>query len=469
MKRLSQLPQHAASETSSEVIPRQAWHVLTLVSAAMFTIILDNNAANVAFPFIERTFSETPRSTLAWVSTGFSIMAASLLLVSGKLADRNGRRRIFLLGMSVFVTASTLTAVAPTPALLICARLVQGAGSALLTSTAVALLLPEFPQAKRGLALGIWGTVSSAGAAAGPTLGALAIEASGWRLVFLLNIPIAVVVLVVGRRILPDDRPANPVGKLDVFGTITGTMGVAALTFALLQGPRWGWRSAAVLVVAGVCVLLLAVFFAWCHRAANPLLDLTLFSDRRFAVANLSQAGTQMAIFTWFFTTPLFLINVWDFSALAGGVAVAIGMVASFVSVPVGSWSDRHGYKRVLIVGGLVAVAGMAWWVSEVEVEPNYWVGYLPGLLLFGVGAGMVGIVVTNAGLAGLPEGSLASANAAFQTIRRLAGAIGVALAVAILGGRDNDSVAAFRNIWLLIGGGYLFSVIAILAYPRDS
>ena len=186
---------------------------------------------------------------------------------------------------------------------------------------------------------------------------------------------------------------------------------------------------------------------AWCHRSTNPLLDLTLFEDRRFATANLSQAGTQMAIFTWFFTTPLFLINVWGFSALAGGAAVAIGMVASFVSIPVGSWSDRHGYKRVLIAGGLVSVAGMAWWVSEVESEPNYWSGYLPGLVLFGIGAGMVGIVVTNAGLATMPEDSLASANAAFQTVRRLAGAIGVALAVAILGGRENDSVAAFRNI----------------------
>ncbi len=434
----------------------------------MFTIILDNNAANVAFPFIERSFPDTPRSTLAWVSTGFSIMAASLLLVSGKLADRMGRRRIFLLGMTVFVTASTLTALAPTPSLLIAARLVQGAGSALLTSTAIALLLPEFPPDKRGLALGIWGTFGSAGAAAGPTFGALAIEASSWRLVFLLNVPIAVVVLIVGRRILRDDRPEAAVGHLDVFGTVTGTLGIAALTFALLQGPRWGWRSVAVLGIAAACVVLLGVFFTWCHRSANPLLDLTLFHDRGFATANLSQAGTQMAIFTWFFTTPLFLINVWGFSALAGGAAVAIGMVASFVSIPVGSWSDRHGYKRVLIVGGLVSVAGMAWWVSEVESEPNYWSGYLPGLVLFGVGAGMVGIVVTNAGLATMPEHSLASANAAFQTVRRLAGAIGVALAVAILGGRENDSVAAFRNIWLLIGGGYLFSVLAILAYPDD-
>ena len=335
----------------------------------MFTIILDNNAANVAFPFIERSFPETPRSTLAWVSTGFSIMAAALLLVSGRLADRSGRRRIFLTGMTVFAVASALTAIAPTPALLIAARLVQGAGSALLSATAVALLLSEFPPAKRGLALGIWGTVASAGAAAGPTLGALAIEASSWRLVFLLNVPIAVVVLTFGRAILRQDRPEGTSGTLDLFGTATGTLGVAALTLSLLQGPRWGWTSPAVVGSAVACVVLLTIFFGWCHRSADPLLDLTLFNDRRFATANLSQAGTQMAIFVWFFTTPLFLINVWHYSALAGGTAVAIGMIASFVSMPVGHWSDRHGYRRVLIAGGLVSVAGMTWWVLKVEAE----------------------------------------------------------------------------------------------------
>ncbi len=456
------------SVSVGSTIPARSWQVLALVSAAMFTIILDNNAVNVAFPFIERTFPDTPRSTLAWISTGFSIMAAALLLVSGRLADRSGRRRVFLTGMVVFTIASALTAIAPSPLFLIAARLVQGAGSALLTSTAVALLLPEFPPNKRGLALGIWGTVASAGAAAGPTVGALAIEASSWRLVFLLNIPIALVVLAGGRRVLRDDRPAERVGTLDLFGTVTGTLGIALLTFALLQGPRWGWVDPKVLASVAACLGLLCVFFLWCSWSDAPLLDLGLFGHRRFAVANLSQAGTQMAIFTWFFTTPLFLINVWGFSALAGGTAVAIGMVASFVSIPVGHWSDRHGYKRVLIAGGLVSVAGMAWWILQVETDPNYWSGYLPGLLLFGVGAGMVGIVVTNAGLAGMPEASLASANAVFQTIRRLAGVIGVALAVAILGGRDTDSLGAFRNIWLLIGGGYLFSVVAILAYPSD-
>ncbi len=452
----------------SDAISGRAWRTLALVSAAMFVIIVDTTVVNVAFPFIERSFPDTPRATLAWVSTGNSIATGALLLLAGRLADRYGRRRLFLLGMAVFTVGSLGSAAAPHWALLIASRVVQGVGGALLTATAVALLLPQFPPRKRGLALGIWGTIGSAGAATGPTLGALAIEASSWRLAFLVNVPIAAVALLAGPRVLTEDRPGPGADapRIDLAGAAVGTTGTALAILGLLQGPRWGWTSGSV-VGCGVAAAVLLAGFLWrCTRIDHPLVDLGVLSRRTFVAANLSQAGTQMAIFVWFFTTPLFLINVWRYSALAGGSAVAVGMGVSFVSIPVGHWSDRHGYKQVLIVGGLVAVAGMAWWVTTVEAEPNYWTGYFPGLVIFGVGAGMVGIVVTNAALAGIPEADLGMANAAFQTTRRLMGAVGIAIAVAILGDRSTDSLAAFRGTWLLIGGGYLFSVLAIAAYP---
>lgn len=459
--------QHAAA-VAHDAVSARAWRVLALVSASMFVIILDNNAVNVAFPFIERTFDDTPRSTLAWVSSGYAICAAALLLVAGRLADRHGRRRVFCIGMATFVVASALTAAAPGPALLIAARLVQGAGAALLYSTAVALILPEFPPSKRGLALGIWGTVGSAGAAAGPTLGALAIEAANWRLVFLLNVPIGVAALVMSPRVLPEARATGGTGRIDVASTVVGTTGIALFTLAILQGPRWGWASGAVAGSLVASAGLVAAMVWRCSRTTFPLLDLRLFGDRRFTVANLSLAGTQLAIFAWFFTTPLFLINVWGYSALAGGTAVAIGMVASFVSVPVGHWSDRHGYRGVLVVGGLISATAMGWWAAVVGEEARFWAEYFPGLLGFGFGAGMVGIVVTNAALASLPEADLATGTATFQMIRRLVGAIGVAIAVAILGDRTTESVAAFRGTWVMIGVGYLLSVVAALAYPGE-
>ena len=452
---------------ADERVSRESWLSLALVSAATFIIILDLMAANVAFPFIEQEFADTPRSTLAWVSSGNAIAAAALLLVAGRLADRRGRRLVFLTGLAVFTAISAVTAAAPNAPVLIAARVGQGAGAAMVTSTAIALIMPLFPPTKRGLAVGIWGTTASAGAAAGPTLGALAIEAVDWRWAFLINVPIGLVVLAFGRRLLLETETAPDAGGIDVIGTAVGTAAIGLLTFGVLQGPKWGWSSFTVLVALVASVVLSAAFLLRCAHTASPLVDLGLFRHTPFALANLSQAGTQMAIMAWFFTTPLFLINVWGFSALGGGSAVAIAMVASFVSIPVGHWSDRRGYRGVLVLGGLIAVAGMLVWVFTVDENPNFWSPYLVGLLLFGVGAGMVGIVVTNAALTGLSEHDLGMANAVFQTIRRLVGAIGVALAVALLGDRTNESVEAFRGVWLLIAGGYLFSVLAILPYQN--
>jgi EmrB/QacA subfamily drug resistance transporter len=446
---------------------RDAWLALAVVSTGTFGTFLDLMAANVAFPFIERDFPSTPRSTLAWVTSGYAIAAAALLLVAGRLADGFGRRRVFMAGITLFGVISLGTAAAPNPATLIAARLLQGAAVAMITATAIALILPEFPPNRRGLAIGVWGMTASIGAAAGPTLGALAIEAVGWRPVFLLNVPLAAVTLAFSRRYVAEHRDPAAGKRIDLLGTATGTAAIALTTFAILQGPRWGWASGGVLGAAAAAVVLGALFAERCVRAAAPLVDLALFRHRAFTIANLSQAGTQMAIMVWFFTTPLFLVNVWGYEAIVGGLAVAAAMVVTFVAIPVGRYSDSHGYRRVLVYGGLLATAGMAMWVFGVGEEPNLWSWYAVGLLVFGVGAGMVGIVITNAAMVGLAETSLAGANAVFQTIRRLVGAIGVAVAVALLGDRSTESVDSFRRVWLLIGGGYLFSVLAILAYPE--
>jgi len=255
--------------------------------------------------------------------------------------------------------------------------------------------------------------------------------------------------------------------SIDLAGAALGSLAVALLTLSILQGSSWGWHSTAVIGCAVAAVALLAAFRERSRRAAFPIVDPALFRHRTFTIANVSQFGTQTAIFAWFFITPLFLVNVWHYSALSAGSSVAIGMVVSFVSIPVGHHSDRHGYRKVLVTGGLVSVAGMLWWITAVGDAPAFWTRYVPGLVVFGFGAGMVGIVVTNAALAGLPESELATANAAFQTVRRLAGAIGVAIAIALLGNRAADTAAAFRRTWWLIAVGYVVSVVAIAFYPE--
>jgi EmrB/QacA subfamily drug resistance transporter len=455
-------------DTPAVEIPRQAWVSLAIVSAAMFMSIVDLTVLNVSFPYIERTFAGTPRTTLAWLSSGYAIMLASLLMVSGRLADNIGRRRVFFIGVSVYGSAAVLTALAPNVTVMIATRLAQGVGAAMMTATAIALVLPLFPPSRRGLAIGIWGTVGSFGAAVGPSMGAAAIELSSWRLAFGLLPPFAVVTLVFGPRVLAPDGPVPAERRsIDLAGAALGSLAVALLTLSILQGSSWGWHSPAVIACAVAAVVLLVAFRERSRRAAHPIVDPALFRHRPFTVANVSQFGTQTAIFAWFFITPLFLVNVWHYSALSAGSSVAIGMVVSFVSIPVGHHSDRHGYRKVLVTGGLVSVAGMLWWITAVGDTPAFWTRYVPGLVVFGFGAGMVGIVVTNAALAGLPESELATANAAFQTVRRLAGAIGVAIAIALLGNRAADTAAAFRRTWWLIAVGYVVSVVAIAFYPE--
>ena len=444
---------------------RQAWLILAVLSASMFVILFDNGAVNVAFPFMERTFASTPRSVLAWVSTGYSIVLASLLVVMGRLADHRGRKRVFLGGMAIFCVASSLTALAPTPALLIGARLVQGVGSACLFATAVALLLASFPPHRRGLALGIWGTVGSLAAALGPTVGAVAIQSFGWRWVFVVDIPVGLAVLAIGPRVLIESRDLAA-GGVDVLGTVLGAAGIALLTLGILQGPSWGWTDRRVGSVLVVAVVTLVAFVLRCTRVAEPALRLDLFRDRSFAAANLNQVGTQLGIFAWFFVTPLFAINLWGYSAVAGGFAVALGMTCSFVSIPVGHLTDRHGFRGVLVAGGLVAAAGMGVWLLLVGDEPEFWTAYAPGLVLFGLGAGAVGISVTHAALDGVATADLGVANSAHQAIRRVSQGLGVAMVVALLGDRRTESLAAFRRVWIGIAVGYLLSVLAGLAYP---
>ena len=195
-----------------------------------------------------------------------------------------------------------------------------------------------------------------------------------------------------------------------------------------------------------------------CSTFRAPLLRLDIFRHRRFTIATVNQLGSQFAIFAFFFWMPLFLINVWGWSAAGVGWAVAIPLVMSMNSVPIGRFADRHGYRGVLAVGGLFGAGGLAWCYLVVGDGPAFWSQLFPGLLLFGWGIGMVGITSASAALAGLEAEELAMANSMFQTTRRLVQTLGIASVVAILGDRSADSLELFQRVWLVTGVGFLIS-----------
>ena len=200
-----------------------------------------------------------------------------------------------------------------------------------------------------------------------------------------------------------------------------------------------------------------------------PLLTFELFSQRRFLVATVSQLGSQFSIFALFFWLPLFLSNVWDWSPSGIGWVIAIPMVISLNSLPTGHYADRHGYRGVLVVGGLVGAASLIWFLVAIGERPSFAMTMLPGLLLFGWGLGMVGITVASAALAGLDAQALATANSAFQASRRVVQTLGIAVVVAVLGDQSADALSRYRIVWVICISGFVASSIVALFYPRDA
>lgn len=439
-----------------------------LVASGSFVVVLDTFAAAVAFPRIEETFATTPRTTLAWISSGFSIALGALLLGGGKLGDRYGRRRVYLSGMAVFAIGAVLSAVAPTPAFLIAARVLQGCAGAMMISTSIALALMEYPPERRGVAMGWIGVMGSIASLLGPVLAGNLIDIGGsWRWVFLVSVPVALLVLGTGRRYLGEARAASAAeGPFDVAGLLLAAAASGLLTFGVIQSGAWGLADRRTLATLAVALALGGLFVWRCARVPAPLVQLDLFGRGPFLVATVSQIGSQFAIFAFFFWTPLFLVNVWGWSVSGVGWVLAVPLVVSFNSVPIGRFADRFGYRGILVLGGLFGMAAMGWCLLAVGGDPGFATQLLPALLLFGWGIGMVGITSAAAALAGLPSDDLAMANSVFQTTRRVAQTLGIAAVVALLGDRSADSLAAFQRVWALTAGAFLLSSIVALWYP---
>lgn len=433
--------------------------------------MLDAGLLSVALPDIEAEFPETSRAAISWTGTGYFVALSASLLVAGRLADRLGRHRMFDYGLAVFGSAALLTGLAPNPPLLIAARVVQGLGGGMLTATSLALVLPLFPLERRAFAVGIWGMVGSFAAVLGPTLGALVVDELDWRLVFAVMAPIAWAVVWLGRSRLPDDRRDELTADgapLDLLGVPLTAGGVGLVALALSEGRVWGWRDARTVAALVLGVVLLAAFAARSRRHPGAVFDLRLLAARQFTTATVSAGLQQMGFLAWFFSTSLILRNMWGWTALETGLAISAAMAASAVTGPIGGRAaDRFGYRATVVATVWVAVAGPIWWLLTVDAEPDLWGALLPGLLLFGAGGGVVGIITTGAALHDLPEAQLGAANAAHQTARRLSSAVGVALMVALLGEADGaDVLAGARRVWVLVAVAHVLMAIPMLAYP---
>ena len=443
------------------------WVVLGVTALSVFAVFLDTTILFVAFPDLVGSFPEVSRSSLSWVLNAYTIVFAAALVPAGRIADRVGRRRCFLVAVVVFTVASAACGVAPGVEALVAARAVQALGAALMVPASLALVLQTFPRSRVPVALAVWGAVGATAGAIGPSLGALVVDGAGWRWAFLLNVPVGVVAVVAGLRVLPEGRESSPGPIPDPLGSLVLVAGMALVALGVVQADAWGFGSAATLGSVGAGVLLLAAFVWRCARVESPAFDLTLFRARNYRWANAATATFFVGFTASFFANIQFLTSVWHYSVLRAGLAMTPGPALVAITAPfMGRLAARVGQRALLLPGGVVVAAGGVWLVTQVDASPAWFATWLPASILTGLGVAMCLPQLASSALQGLPPDRYASGSAGNQAIRNLSSTLAVSLAVTLIGEPSSvgEALASFDRVWLIVVASGLS--VTLLALP---
>jgi EmrB/QacA subfamily drug resistance transporter len=446
--------------------------VLIVVCGGVFLSSLDLFIVNIAFPAIAREFPG-PRSTMSWILTAYTIGFAALLAPTGRIADRFGRRRVFLLGLVVFCTASLGGATAWGVGPLITFRLVQSVGAAMIMSTSLALLLHAFPPARRPFAISVWSAVGAVAAASGPPIGGLLVQSS-WRWVFLVNLPVGLLGLLVGRRVLVESRDTTEHRLPDLLGTLALVLGVAAVIYALVSGPDAGWTAPTVVgaFAAGVVAIAATILRAARTPAGLvPVLPLPLFRLRTFAVANAATVVFMTGFGALLLANVLFFTQVWHLGSARTGLLLLAGpAIAAVFAVPGGRLGHLLGVGPTIMIGAALYVLGCCWFVWYIGPDPDYLGHFLPGQVMVGVGVGLTMTNLSTAVSSTLPPGLLATGGATVAAARQFGTSLGVAVLFAVIGlTHAADPLVAFRHAWLTMAGlaGLAFVTAAFIGRAR--
>jgi EmrB/QacA subfamily drug resistance transporter len=390
--------------------------------------LLDSTVVGIALPAIGREF-DAGMEGLQWVVNAYTLTLAGFLLQAGALADRFGRRRIFVIGVVWFAAASLLCTVAWNTESLIAARALQGVGAALLTPGSLAILQATFGPGDRAKAIGAWSGLGGVSAAAGPFLGGYLIDLASWRLIFAINLPIAVAIVVIALRWVPESYdPAAAERKPDVAGAVLAPAGLAALTYGLITGPGRGWTDSLVLacLVGGVALLIGFVLVEL--RTSHPMLPMRVFRSMQFSAANLVTLLVYAALSGALFLLPIALQQVAGYSPLQSGIALLpFTALMLLLSARMGAVAARIGPRLPMTVGPLVAGAGLAL-LARLDSEGTYTTQVLPAVLVFGLGMTITVAPLTSTVLDAAPTELAGVASAVNNDVARAAGLLAVAI-----------------------------------------
>ena len=438
---------------------------LTIASLATLATFLDTTILFVAFPAVGESFSDASAAGLSWVLNAYTIVFAALLIPAGKLADRLGHRRVFLLGSTVFTVASMACGLAPTVETLILFRVFQAAGAAALIPTSLALVMHAFSHDQLPRAVALWGITGSVAGALGPTLGAAIVEGLGWRWAFFINLPVGLYTVLAGRKHLHESSdPQTRVPSLAGVVLIAGAAGL--LSYGVVNSEQAGWGSTSTLSLLGAGLLTLLVFVVHQRRTAAPTLDLELFRIRNYAWANLAMLVFGTAFTALFLGSILFLTQVWEWSILQAGFGVAIGPVTvGLVAPQAGKLAGRIGQRPILIVGGLFYASSGLHRLLVLGAEVDYVRDFLPSMVLSGIGVACTFPQLSSVVAQALPPNRRGVGGAALQAIRQFGGTFGVALTIALLGAATALPTvlsSSDRIWWAIVIGGLGTSLLAL-------
>jgi EmrB/QacA subfamily drug resistance transporter len=444
-------PPPAASQRQATPPPAASQKRLVLVAAILGTTVVtvDSTVVNVALPAI----ADDLGGGLAgqqWTANAYLVTLSSLILIGGSLGDIFGERRVFMIGVGGFGVTSVFCAVAPTIEMLVVARALQGVFGAVLTPAALATIVATFPPDERGKAVGAWTAWGGIGTVLGPLIGGQLVDAASWRWIFALNIPIVLITLLLVSRVMAPARPRDEDARVDVVGAVLCAVGLAGITYGLIEQPRHGWGDPTVAIPLVGGALLFVAFVVWEARTSHPMLPLSLFRRRNFTVGNIETFSMYAGLGLLFFFLVLFLQQVAGYSAVeAGTTTIPVTVVMFLGSTRFGGLADRHGPRFFMGVGPLVAAAGLALFL-RLDADVDYVTDLLPGLVVFSLGLAMTVAPLTATVLADADEKNAGIASGTNNAIARVASLIAIAAVGALIassfGSSLRDDLGAAAN-----------------------
>ncbi|MGX1541593.1 MFS transporter [Streptomyces adustus] len=453
-----------------ELSPRRRQLVLAICCMSLLIVSLDVTALNVALPSMQRELhAET--SGLQWTIDAYTLVLASLLMLAGSTADRIGRKKVFMAGLTVFSVGSLLCSLAPSLDLLIVFRMIQAVGGSMLNPVAMSIITNTFTAPReRARAIGVWGAVVGISMAAGPLVGGLLVESDGWRAIFWVNLPVGLAALLLTLRFVPESRAPKP-RRPDPVGQLLVIALFGSLTYAIIEAPAAG--AASVLPFALLALVALAGLLWYEPRRAEPLVDLRFFRSAPFSGATVVAVSAFAALGGFLFLSTLYLQNVRGLDALHAGLWMLPTAVPMFLCAPLsGRLVGSRGPRLPLLIAGLTMTAsGVLFAAFEAETSN---VTLFAGYVLFGIGFGFVNAPITNTAVSGMPRSQAGVAAAVASTSRQLGQTLGVAVVGAVLASGVGASpyarvfVSAARPAWWILAGcGFVVLALGVLTSGR--